>query len=71
MSTEQRIAKQKPDAPLLEEEGQKFIQRVFVFFLGRAADNTLLYPVSAIAFQSAGLTEDTLEQTLELLNYIT
>ena len=39
-------------------------------FLGRAVDSTLLCPVSAITSQSSALTEDTMKQTLEFLDYV-
>jgi hypothetical protein len=39
-------------------------------FLGRAVDNTLFCPISAIALQSSNPTKDTLEQMHVLLNYL-
>ena len=39
-------------------------------FLGRAVDSTLLCPISAIASQSSKPTQDALQQTLQLLNYL-
>ena len=39
-------------------------------FLGRAVDSTLLCPISAIASQSAKPTEETLNQTKQLLDYV-
>ena len=39
-------------------------------FLGQAVDSTLLCPISAIASQSANPTEDTLELTYHLLDYL-
>ena len=39
-------------------------------FLGRAVDNTLLCPISAMAPQSAAPTEDTMKHTAQLLDYI-
>ena len=59
-------------APQLHKHGKKFIQQVcgkFLFF-GRAVDSTLLCPISAITSQAATPTEDTIEQTLQLLDYI-
>ena len=41
-----------------------------ILFWGRAVDSTLLCPISAIALQAAKPTEDTMEQTLQLLDYI-
>ena len=37
---------------------------------GRAVDSTLLCPISAITLQAAKPTKDTMEQTLQLLDYI-
>jgi hypothetical protein len=39
-------------------------------FLGRAVDSTLLCPISAIASQSSKPTEDTMQQTLQFLDYL-
>ncbi len=39
-------------------------------FWGQAVDSTLLCPISAFALQAAKPTEDTMEQTLQLLDYI-
>ena len=41
-----------------------------LLFLGRAVDPTLLCPISAIASQSASPTTDTLDQTMQLLDYV-
>jgi hypothetical protein len=59
-------------SPLLDKHGKKFIQQVCgkFLFLGRAVNSTLLCPISAIASQAAKLTKDTMEQTLQLLDYI-
>ena len=59
-------------SPQLDKHGKKFIQQVCgkFLFLGRAVDSTLLCPISAIASQAAKPTEDTMEQTLQLLDYI-
>ena len=59
-------------APFLDKKGKKFIQQVCgkFLFLGRAFDSTLLCPISAIASQSSTPTEDTLQQTQKLLDYI-
>ena len=59
-------------APFLDKKGKRFIQQVcgkFLFF-GRAVDSTLLYPIIAIASQSATPTEDTMQHTQHLLDYI-
>ena len=59
-------------APLLDDKAKQFIQQVCSKFLllGRAVDSTLLCPISAIASQSSKTTEDTLRQTLQLLDYL-
>eukprot|EP00804_Cyclotella_cryptica_P012280 CCRYP_013858-RA/>CCRYP_013858-RA protein AED:0.31 eAED:0.31 QI:0/0/0/1/0/0.5/2/0/562 len=59
-------------APLLDKKGKKFIQQVCwkLLFLGRAIDSPLLCPISAIASQSAAPTQDTMTQTLQLLDYL-
>ena len=58
--------------PLLDKDGKKFIQQVCGKFLfwGQAVNSTLLCPISAISSQAAKPTEDTMEQTLQLLDYI-
>eukprot|EP00804_Cyclotella_cryptica_P030324 CCRYP_011861-RA/>CCRYP_011861-RA protein AED:0.29 eAED:0.29 QI:0/-1/0/1/-1/1/1/0/670 len=59
-------------APLLDKKGTKFIQQVCgkLLFLGSAVDSPLLCPISAIASQSAAPTQDTMTQTLQLLDYL-
>jgi hypothetical protein len=59
-------------ALLLDLKGKKFIQQVCgkLLFLGRAIDSPLLCPISAIASQSAAPTQDTITQTLQLLDYL-
>ena len=59
-------------APFLDNKGKKFIQQVCgkFLFLGRAMDSNLLCPISAIASQSATLTEDTMQQTQQIIDYI-
>ncbi|KAL7544717.1 hypothetical protein ACHAWF_008082, partial [Thalassiosira exigua] len=49
------------------KKGKKFIQQVCGKFLllGHAVNRTRLCPISAIAAQSAALTTDTLQQTLQ------
>eukprot|EP00804_Cyclotella_cryptica_P018472 CCRYP_004313-RA/>CCRYP_004313-RA protein AED:0.28 eAED:0.28 QI:0/-1/0/1/-1/1/1/0/226 len=58
-------------APFLDKKGKKFIQRVCgkPLLLGRAINSPLLCPISAIASQSAAPTQDTMTQTLQLLDY--
>ena len=65
-------AKQQSNAPLLDKEGKLFIQKACgkFLFLGRAVGSTLLCSISANAPQSAAPTENTMNQTLQLLNYI-
>ena len=63
---------QESTAPLLDKKGKKFIQQVCgkLLFLGRAVNSTLLCPISAIASQSAKPTQDTMNHTLQLLDYL-
>jgi hypothetical protein len=58
--------------PLLDNKAKRFIQQICgkFLFLGRAVDSTLLCPISTIALQSSKPTEDTMQQTLQLLNYL-
>jgi hypothetical protein len=58
--------------PLLDNKAKWFIQQVCgkFLFLGRAVDSTLLCPISAIASQSSKPSEDTMQQTLQLLDYL-
>ena len=67
-----QYATQASQAPPLDKHGKKFIQQVCgkFLFLGRAVDPTLLCPISAIASQSSAPTEDTMKQTLQLLDYL-
>jgi hypothetical protein len=59
-------------SPQLDKHGKKFIQQVCGKFLfwGQAVDSTLLCPIGAIASQAAKPIKDTMEKTLQLLNYI-
>jgi hypothetical protein len=68
----QQHTTQESKAPLLDNKAMRFIQQVCgkFLFLGRAVDSTLLCPTSAIALQSSKSTEDTMQQTLQLLNYL-
>jgi len=67
-----QYATQELTAPLLDDKTKCFIQQVCgkFLFLGRAVDSTLLCPISAIASQSSKLTIDTMQQTLQLLDYL-
>jgi hypothetical protein len=67
-----QYATQELKAPLLHYKAKRFIQQVCgkFLFLGRAVDSTLLCPISTIASQSSKPTEDTMQQTLQLLNYL-
>jgi hypothetical protein len=67
-----QYAMQESTAPLLDNKAKRFIQQVCgkLIFLGRAVDSTLLCPISAIASQSSKSTTDTMQQTLQLLNYL-
>jgi hypothetical protein len=63
---------QESKVSLLDNKAKWFIQLVCgkFLFLGRAADSTLLCPISTIALQSSKPTEDTMRQTLQLLDYL-
>jgi hypothetical protein len=67
-----KYAIQESKAPLLDNKAKWFTQKVCgkFLFLGRAVDSNLLCPISAIASQSSKPTEDTMQQTLQLLNYL-
>ena len=59
-------------APLLNKKGKKFIQQVCgkFLFLGIAVDSTLLCPISTIASPPVTPTEETMQHTQQLLDYI-
>ncbi len=63
--TKKQYATQESKAPLLGNKAKRFIQQVCskFLFLGRAVDSTL-------ALQLSKPTEDTLQQTLQLLDYL-
>jgi hypothetical protein len=67
-----QYATQETKAPLLDDKSKLFIQQLCgkFLFLGRAVDSTLLCPISTIALQSSKPTEDTMQQTLQLLDYL-
>ena len=67
-----QYATQELTAPVLDDKAKRFIQQVCgkFLFLGRAVDSTLLCPISAIASQSSKPTTDTMQQILQLLNYL-
>ncbi len=67
-----QYATQESMAPLLDNKAKWFIQQVCskFLFLGRAVDRTLLCPISAMALQSSKPTEDAMQQTLQLLDYL-
>ena len=67
-----QYAKQAAKSPSVGTKTKKFIQQVCgkFLFLGQGVDSTLLCPISAIASQSANPTEDTLEPTYHLLDYL-
>jgi hypothetical protein len=67
-----QYATQESMAPLLDDKAKRFIQQVCgkFLFLGRAVDSTLFCPSSTIASQSSKPAEDTMQQTLQLLDYL-
>jgi hypothetical protein len=68
----QQFTMQTCTAPPLDKRGKKFVQQVCgkFLFLGCAVDSTLLCSISTIASQSAQPTQDMLNQTLQLLDYL-
>jgi hypothetical protein len=70
--TKKQYATQELKVPLLDNKAKWFIQQVCgkFLFLGRAVDSTLLCPISAIASKASKPTEDTMQQTLQLLDYL-
>jgi hypothetical protein len=68
----QQYANEASTSPPLDRKGKKFIQQVCgkFQFLGHTVNRTLLYPISAIASQSASPTQDMLSHTLQLLDYL-
>ncbi len=67
-----QYATQELTAPLLDDKAEWFIHQVCdeFLFLGRAVDSTLLCPICAIPSQSSKPTTDTMQQTLQLLDYL-
>jgi hypothetical protein len=67
-----QYATPKSMAPLLDKKGKKIIQQVCgkFLFLRWAVDPTLLCPNSAIASQSTKPTQDTMNHTVQLLDYL-
>ena len=67
-----QYATKESTAPPLDTKGKRFMQQVCdkLLFLGQAVDSTLLHPVSATTSQSAKPTEDTMQHTKQLLDYI-
>jgi hypothetical protein len=63
---------QESKVSLLDNKAKQFIQQVCgkFLFIGRAVDSTLFCPISAMALQSSKPTEDTMQQTLQLLDYL-
>ncbi len=63
---------QESKAPVLEDKANRSMQQVCgkFLFLNRAVDSTLLCPISAITLQSSKPNEDTMKQTLQLLDYL-
>ncbi|KAL7487796.1 hypothetical protein ACHAW6_013377 [Cyclotella cf. meneghiniana] len=68
----QKFVMQPSTAPPLNKQEKKFIQKMcgkFLFY-GRAANPTILCPISTIASQSATPTMNTMAQTKQLLNFL-
>ena len=60
-----KYATQQSTAPIIDMKGKKFIQQVCgkFLFIGRAAEITISFPISAIDLQSSRPTEDTTKET--------
>ena len=67
-----QYAKNEDTSPPLSKEEKQFIQQVTGVFLfyARAVDSTMLVPLSAIASRQANPTQDTMEKTLQFLDYV-
>jgi hypothetical protein len=67
-----QYATQELEVPLLDDKAKRFIQQVCgkFLFLSTAVHSTILCPISAIASQSSKPTEDIMQQTLQLLDYL-
>jgi hypothetical protein len=67
-----QYATQGSTAPLLDNKAKGFIQQVCgkFLFLGQAVDSTLLCLISAIASQLSKPTTDTMQQKVQLLDYL-
>ena len=59
-------------SPTLEQKRKEIHSKSVwkISVLGRAVDSTLLCPISAIASKSAAPTEDTMQNTVQLLDYL-
>eukprot|EP00804_Cyclotella_cryptica_P005371 CCRYP_017428-RA/>CCRYP_017428-RA protein AED:0.30 eAED:0.30 QI:0/0/0/1/1/1/2/0/492 len=70
--TKKQYATLKSTSPPLNKANKHFIQQICgkFLFLGRVVHPTLLSPISTIASQSAQPTEDTMNQTSQLLDYL-
>ena len=69
---EAQMIEDEPESPPLSKVEQKNTQKVTgkFLYLGRAIDSTLLTPLSAIASQQAAPTQQTMQHTKQLLDYI-
>ena len=70
--TKSQVMDEPEEFKELDAAGKKFIQKVTgkCLHLGRAIDGTLLTPLSAIASMQSSPTEDTMNRTKHLLDYI-
>jgi len=66
-----QYAEQVDDTPLLDKEGQKYVQSVTptLLYYARAVDPTLLVPLSAVAAHQSVPTEETKELIHQLLDF--
>ncbi len=68
----QQFATPNDDAPILDNHGIKYVQRVVGSFLyyGRAVDNTILTAINEVLAMQAHPTKNSLDKTQMLLDYL-
>ena len=68
-----QFAQSKITVKPVDKKTKQFIQQVCrqFLYLGQAVNSTHLMPISAITSQQANPIEETLEQTMQILDYIT
>ena len=71
MGTKNNMPRNNPKHQCSTKRKRNLFNKCADFFLGRAVDSTLIFPISAITSQSANPTKETMKQTRQLLDYIT